>query len=539
MALTQPQAAPVQGGRSTNKWKVLVSVVFGIFMVILDTTVVNVAFQTLRAEFGASINDAQWIISVYVLSLGISTPLSGYLGDRFGMKRVYLAGLFIFALGSFLCGISPSLPFMVAARTLQGFGGGIALPLGTALIFRTFPANEQGEALGIFGIVLLVAPALGPIMGGELVDHNLWRYIFFINPPIGLLGIILGLMFLPDILSDHKPAFDFLGLITEIVGFGSVLYAASIAANNGWSSPGVVTWFAIGGLGLVAFAIVELFIAKEPLLDLRLFAKRTFLNASVLGYVSVIALFGAEFLMPLFLQGLRGKSALETGLILLPMAVSGGIATIVAGRLYDRLGPRPLLAFGFTILVINTWQLSKLQADTPIAWIIFLLVLRGLALGSTVQTTFVTALSVVEMRNVARGSSLVNSTRQVVQSIGVALLATVLASTLSPQVAKMQQQFLDAAPQQGAPRMAICQANAFPPSEAFSTASINSQGAIPPQVQGMIAEACKENIAGFEKTYTVTFYAAILALVLGLMLPGWPFKWAGRRAADVPTPVGH
>jgi DHA2 family multidrug resistance protein len=369
---TQP---PVKKGLD-QKWKVLISVVFGIFMVILDTTVVNVAFQTLRTEFGASINDSQWIISIYVLSLGISTPLAGFLSDRFGIKRIYLLGLSIFILGSLLCGLSPSLFFLIAARALQGFGGGIALPLGTALIFRSFPANEQGVALGIFGIASLTAPALGPILGGYLVDQNLWRFIFFINPPIGVIGVILGSFFLPNLQAERKPSLDLLGLVTEIIGFGSVLYAASIAANQGWTNPAVITWFGIGAVGLIFFALVELFVAKEPLLDLRLFAKRTFLNASVLGYVSVIALFGAEFLMPIYLQALRGKTAMETGLTIVPMAITGAIATIVAGRLYDRIGPRLLVGFGYTVLLINTWQLSRIQANTPISWIIFLLALR-------------------------------------------------------------------------------------------------------------------------------------------------------------------
>ena len=395
-----------------QKWKVLIAVVFGIFMVILDTTVVNVAFQTLRAEFGATLNDSQWIISVYVLSLGISTPLSGYLSDRFGIKKVYLTGLGIFVVGSIMCGIAPNLGFLIAARILQGFGGGIALPLGSALLLRTFPANEQGVALGVFGIAMLIAPAVGPILGGFLVDQNLWRAIFFINPPIGILGIFLGRRFLPSLTSDKKPSLDSLGLIAEIIGFGAVLYAASQAANYGWNSPDVLTFFIIGGLGLAAFAVIELFIAKEPLLDLRLYGRRTFLNASVLGYVSVIALFGAEFMMPIFLQALRGKSAFETGLILLPMALTGGISTIIAGRLYDRIGPRPLVTLGFIVLIGNAWQLSQIKADTPISFIMLLLALRGIALGTTVQTTFVTGLSVVPLKNVARGSSLINATRQ-------------------------------------------------------------------------------------------------------------------------------
>jgi EmrB/QacA subfamily drug resistance transporter len=524
----------------SGKWKVLVSVIFGIFMVILDTTVVNVAFQALRTEFGATLNDSQWIISIYVLSLGISTPLSGFLADRFGMKQVYLAGLGFFILGSLLSGFAPSLTILIAARALQGFGGGIALPLGTALLFRTFPPSEQGVALGIFGIAALVAPAVGPILGGYLVDHNLWRFIFFINPPIGLLGIILGTLFLPNIERARNPRFDLGGLITEIIGFGSILLAASLAANQGWNSPQVLQWFGIGAVGLVAFVLVELFVAKEPLLDLRLFTRRTFLNASLLGYVSVIALFGAEFLMPLYLQSLRGLTALQTGLTLLPMAITGGVAAIVSGRLYDKLGPRPLVVFGFTILIVNTWQLSQIKADTPITWIMFLLTLRGLALGSTVQTTFVTALSVVPLRQVARGSSLTNATRQVVQSIGVAILATILGSTLSPQISAMQQQYMDQTYRPGTNTVAICQASApnLPPG--VRIASVGSIEQTPPPGLGpILKEACQENIAGFEKAYTITFYAAFVALLLGMMLPGWPLKFAGRRAADAPPPAVH
>ncbi len=511
------------------KWKVLSTVIFGLFMIILDTTVVNVAFQPLRQEFGAALGDAQWIISVYVLAIGISTPLAGFLADRFGIKKIYLGGLSIFILGSILCGIAPNLWWLIAARALQGFGGGATMPLGIALLLTVFPAEEQGLALGIFGIAALVAPALGPILGGWLVDQNLWRFIFFINPPIGLVGVILGSRLLREFKRDRRPQFDKWGLVTEIVGFGAVLYAASIAANQGWTSPEVLIGFTLGAVGLVLFGLVELFVAKEPLLDLRLFKKRTFLNANLLGYVSVIALFGAEFLLPVYLQLLRGLTALETGAILLPMAIAGGIATPIAGRLYDRVGPRILITVGFGILMINTWQLSLLQADTPISWLLFLLALRGVALGLTVQTTMVTALSVVPARELARGSSLTNATRLVVQSVGVAVLATILASTLSPQVQAQQQQLPDP-PQSSTSHFALCET----PRGISATAASSFAGGLPSTLQQQQQQACAEYVAGFERAYRVTFFAAFVALIVGLTLPGWPFKWAGRRAADVP-----
>lgn len=528
MSYSAAQRAPSDGGRLAYKWRVLISVIFGIFMVILDSTVVNVAFQTLRREYGASLNESQWIISVYVLALGIGTPLAGYLADRYSLKRVYIAGLSLFVVGSFLCGLAPSLWLLIAARILQGFGGGIAVPLGPALLFSAFPTNEQGKALGFFGIALVVAPALGPILGGWLVDHDMWRWIFFINVPIGLVGIYLASRWLRYRPTDRRPSLDVIGLIIGIIGISSILYGASIASDQGWGSTQVITMFVVGAIGLVAFSIVELFFAKEPLLDLRLFQNRIFLNASLVGYVSVMALFGAEFLMPIYLQALRGLTALQAGLTLLPLAIAAGVTTPTAGRLYDKIGPRPIVVFGFSILAINTWQLSQIRADTPITWIMFLLFLRGIALGSTVQTTLVTALSPVPNPKIARASSLINSSRQIVQAVGVALLATVLASTLSPQVRAFQTQMRDV-PQVGTNvQIGICQP--LPPQ-------------IPEAIAGLMRQACAESIAGFERAYTVTFFFALAALIIGAFLPGWPLKWGGRRPAgegqSPPVPAGH
>jgi len=451
------------------KWKVLGCVMFGVFMVVLDTTVVNVAFPTLRAEFRASLSEAQWIVSIYVLALGMSTPLSGYLSDRLGIKRVFLGGLSVFVFGSFLCGLAPNLGLLIVARALQGIGGGIALPLGSAQLYSAFPPSEQGKAFGYFGIVLMTAPALGPLLGGVLVDQGMWRWIFFVNVPIGVFGVWLGTRWLRESRRGTKPHLDVVGLLLALVAFGSLLYAASIAATVGWTAVSTLVWFAVGSVALVGFVLTDLHSSKEPLLDFRLFERPTFLTANLIGYVSVIALFGAEFLMPVYLQNLRGRTSLGSGLILLPLAVTAAIAAPIAGRLYDRIGPRPLVVFGFLVLVVNTWQLSRLTLATPITFIMFLLALRGLALGTTVQTTFATALGSVPKLRLARGSALINATRNVVQSIGVAVLATVLAS------------------------------------------------------------AGGQPLIGFENAYRLTFYVSLVAVAIALFLPGWPGQWSGRE----------
>ncbi len=505
--------------RDNYKWRVLGSVIFGLFMVILDTTVVNVAFPTLRTEFGATLSSSQWIISIYVLALGIATPMAGFFADRFGIKRTYVLGLVVFVTGSMLCGIAPNLPVLIAARMVQGIGGGLALPLGTAQLLRAFPPHEQGMALGIFGMALVVAPALGPILGGWLVDLGVWRAIFFINFPIGLAGVILASRFLRESRSETKPPWDWRGLALCAVGFGSVLYAASIAADRGWTSPEVIMTFGAGAIALVIFAWVELRRSIYPLLDLRLFRKHTFMLAAILAYISVLALFGAEFLMPIYLQGLRGLTAFHTGLVLLPFAITAGITTPLAGRLYDRVGPRVLTVLGFGALAFNTWQFSHITATTPVRSIMILLSVRGFALGMTVQTTQVTALSVVSKKDLPRGSSLIASTRQVVQAIGVALLASVVASSVSPAVRHYQSLAQDERGIAGQ-RPGLCQVTPTSIPEAAAATA-----------QPIPRDACEQNIRGFEHAYRITFYLALFAIFIGALLPGWPFGWVGRAGA--------
>ena len=532
-----PPAAQMPQRGLAYKWKVLISVIFGIFMVILDGTVVNVALQTLREEFNVSLADAQWIISIYILALGVTTPLSGFLADRFGIKRVYITGLALFVCGSLLCGLAPTLGLLIAARVLQGIGGGLAQPLGPALLYRAFAPQEQGVALGYFGIALVVAPALGPIVGGLLVQDGLWRAIFFINVPIGIVGVALATRFLRHQPPERRPTLDPLGIATSVVAFGALLYAASNAADLGWTSSTILIWFAIGVLSLLAFVAVELFVAREPLLDLRLFRSRQFALATVVGYVTVLGLFGAEFMMPLYLQVLRGRTPLETGLLLLPLAITSGVTMPLAGRIYDRIGPRALVTLGFGLLLINTWQLAQIQALTPTATIMGLLALRGVAIGLIVQTTFTTALGAVPLPLLPRGSALVNSTRFVVQSIGVAVLASVLVSTLSPATQAFENQAqAQLAGQSSAAitttQFGLCETPGVPPSVNLPPAARQAPPAAQAQITAAVERACQENLVGFERAYKLTFYVALIALVLAVFLPGWPLKWAGRGAAS-------
>lgn len=474
------------------KWQVVASVVFGTFMVIMDATVVNVALKTLQTTFNSSISQVQWVISAYALALGVVTPLSGFLGDRFGLKRIWLIALSLFVLGSALCALAPNIEFLIAFRVIQGLGGGAALPLGTAMLFSAFPPNQRGLALGIFGIPLVMAPALGPVLGGYFVEYLDWRLIFLINIPIGGLGIWIGAQLLREQKGEGRQRFDLIGTIASVVGFGALLYGLSAGSEDGWGATNVIISLVVGGVALVFFAFIELS-KKDGLVDLRLFKSPVFTISNIVGWITTVAFFGAEFLLPLYLQILRGLTALETGLLLLPLALVSGVIIPFTGKLYDKIGARPIVAVGFILLTINTWQLSQLSLDTSLWYIGFLLALRGMALACVIQPVQAVALGQVAAPKLPRASSLVNSSRQVFQALGVAVLATILQNQLNS---------LNNTPSPAGPRS--------------------------PQAIALFQQTY---LKGLENAYLLTFWVAVFAVVLALLLPGWPARVSHRQAA--------
>ncbi len=499
------------------KWQVVSSVIFGTFMVIMDATVVNVALPTLRTAFstsgGGSIGQVQWVISGFVLAIGIVTPMAGLLADRFGIKRVYLLSLLGFTLASALCGFAPNLFLLIIFRILQGLAGGSALPLGTALLFSAFPPEERGLAFGVFGIPLVAAPALGPVIGGALVEYVNWRFIFFVNVPIGLLGVSIGWWLLRESKREGHVPIDYVGAILAFIAFGGILYGLSTGAPQGdsstvagsnaagatgnWGTWQVILSLSVGVVALMIFVIWELHKRDEALLDVRLFRRPTFTIANVIGWICVIGFFGAEFLLPLYLQILRGLSPLQTGLLLLPLAIASGILSPFVGRLQDKIGPRLLVTLGFGLLIINTWQFSLLSLTESYVYIAFLLVLRGVALALVLQPTLLAALSGIGPRALPRASSLVNASRSIFQSLGVAMLATILASTTANQLSAFQPP----------------KPTTFPPPADY-----------PQIVQQAAAEAFQHAfLKGLGNAYFLTFLVAAAAFIIALFLPGWPF----------------
>ncbi|GHP01086.1 hypothetical protein KSF_111330 [Reticulibacter mediterranei] len=413
------------------KWLVTIVVIFGMFMVLLDTTIVNTAIPHLQTTFGAPLADVNWVATGYTLAEGIGIPLMPFFAALLGNKRFYIIILVLFTIGSALCGLAWSLQALIIFRILQGLAGASMLPLSITLLFSEFPPEERGVAMGALGLPLMAAPALGPTVGGYIVTYVDWRMLFYINVPIGIIGTILAMMFLRDIRTPrNRPLFfDLPGFIACTIGLGALLYALDKAGSDGWGSLTVSGFMALGVISLISFVFIELATiqsGKDPLLDIRIFGSRTFTGGNIAMALLVFALFGGQFLIPLYLQNLRGLSAYDAGLILLPQALGSMVSSVFGGRLVDKLGMKQVVIPGLILLGGALWGLSRLTLDTPFADFQWLLILRGLALGFAIQPTSAAALSEIKPAQLSQASSLNSVVRSMVSALAVALVSTLV-----------------------------------------------------------------------------------------------------------------
>jgi len=418
-----------QGAGLQYKWIVAMVVIIGVFMAILDSTIVNIAIPRLQSVFGADLHSVQWVLTAYILAQGVATPAAAFLANRLGIKRFYIMSLAAFTLGSALCGLAWNLPLLITFRVLQAIGGAALFPLSLTLIFREFPPQERGTALGLFGVPALLAPALGPTLGGYLVTYADWPIIFYVNVPIGIAAVILASIFLRELRDETRQSFDAVGFIFSTIGLACVLYGLSSASTDGWGSTTVVSSLIVGSLALVIFVVVELVIINSggyPLLDLRIFTNASFTISTIANVFVVFALFGGLFLLPIYLQILRGQSAFQAGLLLLPQALASMVSVVVGGRLVDRFGVRVVVIPGLLILAVASWQLSFITADSPYWWLQTMIILRGLALGLVGQPLILSALSEIRPQKLTQASSLSTVVRAVSSSLGVAVLATLV-----------------------------------------------------------------------------------------------------------------
>lgn len=431
---------------ASGSWAIAVLVaLIGPFMAILDSSIVNVAIPTIMRVFNTNTSTVEWVVTIYMLALGVVVPLSGWMGDRLGLKRLYILSLAVFTAGSLLCAFSWNIDSLIAARVVQAVGGGMIMPTTMSMITRMVPRERFGSAMGIFGIALMVGPAIGPTLGGYLVEYVDWRWIFTINLPVGVLGILLGFLALPDFPGGEAGRLDVAGAVTSGIGLFCLLLALSKGNDWGWGSEAVVFLFYISVVCLGLFVYLEL-TCDQPLLDLRVFRYPTFTLANIMVIITTISLFTGVFYVPLFLQNIRNLGAMETGLLMMPAALVSGFMMPVTGRLYDRIGPKLMCLLGLLILAYTTYLFHRLDVNTPFRTIQFWLILRSLGMSLAMMPAQTAALAVVPLNLVGRASAITNIINRVSGSFGIAVFTTILTNRQALHGARLAGQITAANP---------------------------------------------------------------------------------------------
>jgi EmrB/QacA subfamily drug resistance transporter len=409
------------------EYKYLVAGVFisGLFLQIMDTTVINVALPQLGRHFRASNDTLQWVVIGYLVSLAVWIPASGWVGDRVGTKKTFLFAVGVFTGGSALCGVSQNIDQLIAFRVLQGVGGGMMVPVGTAMLFRAFPPRERARAAMFLTIPSAIAPVVGPILGGWLVDGPGWRWIFYINLPVGIAGSLFALAVLKEHREESAGTLDVPGFILSGAALALILYALSQAPSEGWSSTVVLATGLMGILCFLAMVAIELNVTR-PMLELRLFADRMFRTGSVAMFMTAGGLLGLIFLLALYLQQLRGLSAFDTGLAIFPLAIGMGLTAQLTSRIYGRIGPRRLIAAGLLIVTLTSVAFIRVDEDTSLWWIRAIMFVRGTGMSLAFVSLQAATFATIPPPSMGRASSLFAANRQVASAVGVALLATVL-----------------------------------------------------------------------------------------------------------------
>jgi EmrB/QacA subfamily drug resistance transporter len=410
--------------------KVMTVYILGLFMTIIDGTMVNVALPSMAEDFGVAAIDVEWIAVGYLLTYAAVIPAAGWLGDRFGTKAVFVTALIAFVITSIACGLAQSLEQLIVFRILQGLGAGLVTPVGAAMLYRAFPMEERAKAaIGVLSVAV-IAPAIGPMLGGILVDTVSWHWIFLINGPIGAVAVVLSASWLTETKLDAPGRFDVAGFVLSGAAVSLLLYTLSIGPDRGWFSAYTLSFALVGTACLVALIVIELRI-PEPILMLRLLEDRLFRTINVAAALTYAGFFGMIFVLPLYLQSLRGYSAFESGLAQSPQAFGVFLVSNLLGkRLYRLIGPRRLMVVGTAATAAITCLYATAGLNTPLSTIAAFSLARGLAVGMVFVSIQTAAYATTSMADTGRATSLFNTQRQVSYAAGVALAATVIAAML-------------------------------------------------------------------------------------------------------------
>ncbi|HLK49440.1 MAG TPA: DHA2 family efflux MFS transporter permease subunit [Bryobacteraceae bacterium] len=422
-----PDERPYQP--AVNPWIVAISVMFATFMEVLDTTVVNVSLPHIAGSLSATVDEATWALTSYLVANAIVLPLTGWLASYFGRKRLLITAVMGFTGASFLCGLAPSLPILIVFRIVQGATGGALQPLSQAVMLEAFPARDRGKAMGLWGLGVVVAPMLGPVLGGWLTDSYSWRWVFYINLPVGLVSIIMTRMFIfdPPYIRRPRAGIDYWGIGMLAVGIGALQVVLDKGQEEDWFSSHMITVLALtAGLCLTAFIIYEL-LARNPVVNLRVFQVRTYGTGVFLMTIVGFVLYGSLVLLPVFLQTLLGYPALQAGIAMAPRGLGSFIAMPVTGAILSRFDPRKLLGIGLIGAAITLFQLSRLSLNAGYWDIFWPQFYQGLSLALLFVPLTTVTMDPIRREEMGNATSIFNLMRNLGGSFGIAASTTLLA----------------------------------------------------------------------------------------------------------------
>ena len=407
------------------EYKILVVAILGTFMEILDQTIMNIALSHIMVVFNEPADRVQLVVSAYMMASAIATPAAAFLCNRFGMKKVFISSQVAFLIGSVLCGIAWNTNMLILFRVIQGFAGGLLSPIAMTMLFTNVPSEDRGTMMSMFGIPMMLGPALGPTLGGYLVTYWDWRMCFYVNVPMGVIAIAVALMWLNEN-TVKEDRFDYKGFMLAAIGFSSILYAFSYAPSWNWDDWRIITLLSVGSACVLAWVIVELR-EKQPLLDLHIFKYGGFSLATGINFVTTIGLFSAMYLVPIFLQNLHGLSAMQTGLLMIPGVLGSMVTMPIGGRLYDKIGPRVPVVIGLIVTAAGTMWMQVLDVTTSNEQLMLILFIRSLGMGLCMMPVMTYAMAALPINMTAQASSITNVSRTIFSSLGTAIFATMLA----------------------------------------------------------------------------------------------------------------
>ena len=413
-----------------KKWWTLGAVSFGLFMIMLDNTVVNVALPSIQRDLNMQLSELEWIVSGYALTFAALMLIGGKLADAYGRRLIFVLGIAVFTVASLACGLATSGDALIAARVAQGVGAAMMNPATLSIITVTFPPRQRGTAIGLWAGVSALALALGPLVGGLLTEHAGWNWIFFINVPVGALAIAASFLLIDESRDETHERLDIPGLATSGIGLFALTYGLIEANNYGWGSARIIGAFVVAAVSLVVFVLLERH-RRAPMLDLTLFRNRTYVGANLAMLLVALAMFGVFFFVSLYMQNVLGYSAVQAGAAFLPMTVLIIVIAPLSGRLSDRWGSRWLMAGGMVLLAIQLTYFSQLPTDATFWRLLPALVIGGFGMSMTMTPSSAAAMRAVPVEKAGVGSAVLNACRQVGGSTGIALMGAIMASQLA------------------------------------------------------------------------------------------------------------